>query len=465
MKNFKNKKVTIIGLGLHGGGVGAAKFFSREGARVLVTDLRSEQELKSSLEQLEDYSVKYVLGQHRSEDFINADLVIKNPAVPDKSKYLQIAKEHNVPIDTDMGVFFELCPVPVIGITGTKGKSTVAALTTKFLKRKYSDVVLAGNIRTSVLEILELIGKKTKVVLELSSWQLAGLRQHRKSPHCSVVTNILPDHLNRYRSMADYVKDKKEIFRWQKSKDILVLNYDDKTVREMADEAKKPQIYYYTKENGTSGKEYKGEIGAVAKGEKISYQGEEVCSFEDIKLRGEHNISNVLAAINVAKIYNISNKGIKKVLNSFSGLEGRLELIDTVKKVKYINDTTATMPEAVLAALTSFPLKRNIILLAGGADKELSFEELARVIAKRVKALILLEGTATAKLKKEVEAVNPELEMLGPLNSMKKAVVTAKNLSDENDVVLLSPACASFGLFKHEFDRGEQFNQAVKSLK
>jgi UDP-N-acetylmuramoylalanine--D-glutamate ligase len=265
--------------------------------------------------------------------------------------------------------------------------------------------------------------------------------------------------------MASYVKDKKEIFCWQKSKDILILNYDDRVVREMADEARKSQIYYYTKENGTSGKEYNGEIGAVAKGEKIFYQGEEVCTFDDIKLRGEHNISNVLAAVNIAKMYKVSNKSIKKVLNNFSGLKGRLELIDTVKKVKYINDTTATMPEAVLAALASFSSKKNIILIAGGADKNLDFKELARVIAKRVKALILLDGTATPKLKKGVEDINPELEIIGPLDNMKKAVVTAKNLYEENDIVLLSPACASFGMFKHEFERGDHFNQAVNSLK
>lgn len=469
-KDFKNKKITIIGLGLHGGGVGAAKFFSRLGAKVLATDLRDEETLKPSLEQLEDYPIKYVLGQHRLDNFIGADLIIKNPAVPENSKYLQAARDKKVPIDTDIGVFFELCPAPIIGVTGTKGKSTTATLIAKLLKKKYPDVILVGNIRTSVLEMLELIDKKTMVVLELSSQQLAGLRPHKLSPHCSVVTNILPDHLNYYKDMVSYIKDKKEIFCWQKLNDILILNYDDKIVREMADEAVKPRIFYYTKENGVSGKNYQGEIGAVAKGEKIFYQGKEVCLLSDIKLIGEHNISNVLAAINVAKLYGVSDKSVKKVLNEFFGIEGRLELIAAVDKVQYINDTTATMPDAALAAITAFPVlaKKNIILIAGGADKNLDFEKLAEVIAKKIKILILLDGTATPRFKKaierQIELAASKLEIIGPLNSMKKAVITAKNISEENDIVLLSPAAASFGMFKHEFDRGEQFNQAVKEL-
>jgi len=466
IKDFKDKKVTIIGLGLHGGGVGIAKFFTRIGAKVLVTDLRNKEELKESLEQLEGRSIKYVLGQHRPEDFVNTDLVVKSPAVPENSRYLEIARENKVPIETDIGIFFELCPVKIIGVTGSKGKSTVATLIARFLERKYSDVVLAGNIRTSVLGKLAKINKNSLVVLELSSWQLAGLKSHRKSPQLALITNIMPDHLNRYKNMTEYIEDKKLIFRWQKSKDYLVLNYDDKVVRDLA-KGVKAQVLYYSQANGGLLNPESANWGAFVKGEKIFFDQnraeaeinkEEICSLEEVRLKGEHNINNVLAAITVAKLYNVSNKSIKKILDKFKGLEGRIELVGTVNEVKYINDTTATIPEATLAALNSFSPKKNIILIAGGADKNLNFDQLAEMISKKVKALILLEGMATPKLKKsveeQIELTGSQSKIIGPLNNMEEAVIQAKSQAQEKDIVLLSPACASFGLFRHEFERG-----------
>jgi UDP-N-acetylmuramoylalanine--D-glutamate ligase len=470
IKDFKNKKITVMGLGLHGGGVGVAKFFSQAGAKVLVTDLRNRDDLKESLEKLKGLPIEFILGQHRTEDFINTDLVIKNPAVPENSKYLQIAQENKVPIDTDVGIFFELCPAPIIGVTGTKGKSTVAALIAKMLARKYSDVVLAGNIRASVLEKLAQINKNSLVVLELSSWQLAGLRSHRKSPHVAVITNIMPDHLNRYPTMAEYIEDKKCIFKWQKAKprknihdvlggrDHLVLNYDDKMVRDLAKQVKS-QVFYFTRENGL----LEDLKGAFVKGQEIFFDREEkaICSLDDIPLVGQHNISNVLAAVTVARLYQVSAKSIKKALHKFKGLEGRLELIAEINGVKYINDTTATTPEATLAALNSFSPKQNIILIAGGTDKNLDFHQLAEVIVKRVKGLILLPGTATDK-------IEPLLEnrlSIFKANQMSEAVQQASRLTKEGDIVLLSPACASFGLFRHEFERGEAFAKAVSSIK
>jgi len=465
IKDFKDKKVTIIGLGLHNGGVGAAKFFSRANAKVLVTDLRSREELAESIEKLKKESIKYVLGQHRPEDFINTDLVIQNPAVKSKSKYLEIARENKVPIETDIGIFFELCPAPIIGITGSRGKSTVSALTARFLKRKYSEVILAGNIRTSVLTKLKKIDKNSIVVLELSSWQLAGLKSHKKSPYCAAITNIMPDHLNRYKDMEYYIRDKKKIFKWQKSKNYLILNYDDEKVREFSQEAKS-QILYYSQEN----KKESDFQGSFINDGKIYFNSEEICSLKEIRLKGKHNVSNVLAAITIAKLHDVSNKSIQKTLSKFKGIEGRLEFIKSVNGIKYINDTTSTIPEACLAALDSFP-KRNIILIAGGADKNLEFKKLAEVVVKRVKAIILLKGSATDKIKEEIEKElklkNQRIEIIGPLDNMEEAVIESTEQAKKFDeaIVLLSPACASFGIFRHEFERGEKFNEAVALLK
>lgn len=431
-----------MGLGLQGGGVGAAEFFSQLGARVLVTDLRTKQELEESIIQLKKEKIKFVLGQHRPEDFIDTDLVIKNPAIPANSKYLEIAKKNKVAIDTDVGIFFELCKGEIIGVTGTKGKSTVSSLIARFLRQKYNDVVLAGNIRDSVLKKLKKINKESLVVLELSSWQLAGLRQHQKSPGCALITNFMPDHLNRYTDMTQYLEDKKEIFKWQKKDDYLILNYDDQPVRDLANETKS-QVLYYSQRNR----------------EKADY---DLALIENsIQLRGKHNISNVLAAATVAKLYNVFDKSIIKVLNKFKGLEGRLEFVAEINRVEYINDTTATTPEACLAALDSFDLAKDIILIAGGSDKRLDFSQLAETIIKRVKVLILLNGNATDKLEK---LVGDRIKMIGPLDNMEMAVKQAQDQAQENDLVLLSPACASFGLFRHEFERGKAFVKAVDLL-
>lgn len=444
IKDFKNKKVVVMGLGLHEGGVGVVKFLAQQRAKVIVTDLKTEEELKESIKKLGKYQIKYVLGKHRVGDFKNADLIIKNPGVPRDSKYLKIARKNKIPIETDIGLFFELCPSKkIIGVTGTKGKSTTATLIAELLKTKPAcqrgryKVVLAGNIRASVLEELPKVKKNTIVVLELSSWQLEDLKPYKKSPHIAVITNIMQDHLNRYKGIGDYIKAKKLIFKFQKPKDILILNHDDKIVKNFAKEAKAKTIFYSKKQT----KKY----------------------LNQTKLIGEHNLSNLSAAIAVAKLFKISSFSIKKVLKNFKAIEGRLEFIKKINGVKYYNDTTATTPEATISALKSFPSHSKIILIAGGTDKNLNFRELAETIIKRVKLLILLPGTATKKILKKLKVKSQKLKIQVVLTkNMHEAVKGVKG--KKGDIVILSPGCASFGLFKHEFDRGEQFKKCIRNL-
>lgn len=434
MEDFKDKKVVVMGLGLHGGGVGVVEFLAKQRAKILVTDLKTKEELRESLKKLKKYKkIKYILRKHRVGDFKNADLIIKNPGVPKESRYLQIARKNKVPIETDIGLFFELCPSKkIIGVTGTKGKSTVATLIAKLLATKYH-VVLAGNIRTSVLEELPKINKNTVIVLELSSWQLGDLKPHQKSPHIAVITNIMPDHLNRYRGMKDYIKAKKLIFKFQKSEDYLFLNVEDKIVKNFEKEAAAKTIFY-SKEQVKKYKNY-------------------------IKLLGEHNLNNIAGAVAVAKLFKISDSLIKKVLSKFYNAEGRLEFIKEYNGIKYYNDTTATTPEAAIAALNSFPADKKIILIAGGADKHLNFKELAKEILKKVKFLILLPGTATKKIEKA------SLRLVARrAKNMREAVKIAHKNAKKDDIILLSPGCASFGLFQHEFDRGKQFQKCIKNL-
>jgi UDP-N-acetylmuramoylalanine--D-glutamate ligase len=443
MKLFNGKRVTVMGLGLNGGGVGVAKFFYKQGAEVLVTDLKTEQQLADSIKQLKGLKIKYTLGKHEEADFITADLVIKNPDVPSTSPYLEIAKKNKVAIETDVTLFFKMSKAYIIGVTGTKGKSTTASLIYHILKQKSKRTFIAGNIGVSPLEILPEIKKGDKVILELSSFELEDLTQ---GPDIAVVTNIMPDHLNRYGTMAEYIEAKKIIFKYQKSKDFLILNDDDPIAREFAKNAKANIILYSLKSL------------AVLKGKK------QIVKLDNFKLFGEHNFSNLLAAIEVAKLLKVSPALIEKFLKGFKGVPNRQEFIKEVKGVKYYNDTTATMPEAAIIAvqafLENFPDSR-LILICGGQNKGLKYGEMTRIIKERVDEIVLLPGTASDKIREGLGNYTRVHEV----SSMQEAVKKAKEMAKKGDVVILSPGAASFNLFKNEFDRGAQFVELVKNLK
>lgn len=464
-KNFGShgKKVVVMGLGLHGGGVGVAKFFAKKGNEVLVTDLKKKEDLKESIKALKKFrNIKYIFGRHREQDFKNADLIIKNPAVSNNSKFLKIAKKAGVKIDTDIGIFFEYFPgKKIIGITGTKGKSTTTTLIYNFFKNAGIKVVVAGNIRVSALDVLEKINKKTTAILELSSWQLEGLLKHKKSPKEAIVLNVFPDHLDRYSSFNDYVRAKEIIFRFQNKNDFLALNFDNKECRKMARKALST-IFWFSGEK-------KVEKGVFIRRGKVFF----VCplrhkkpiylfSISDIKIPGEHNISNVLAASFLAFIEGIKPKIIRKTIREFKGVPFRLEFIANKKGIRYYNDSTATNPEAAIAALKSFQQK--VSLIAGGTDKNLDFKELAKEIARKTKKIVLFKGTATKKLQLLLKKTLPKNVLLFVVDNMKEAVKIASKGLKRGDIVLLSPGAASFGLFKNEFDRGKQFNKIVKNL-
>jgi len=376
------------------------------------------------------------LGGHREEDFISADLIIRNPDVPATSPYLEIAIKNNIAIETDVSLFLKLSKAFIIGVTGTKGKSTTSSLIYHLLKQRFKRTFLAGNIGISPLELLPETKKGDKVVLELSSFELEGLTQ---SPSIAVITNILPDHLNRYGTMDEYIKAKKIIFKYQKKSDFLILNGDDPVVRNFSKEAPSKVIFF--------------SIDDKPKG----------ISLDSFKLFGSHNLSNLFSSIEVAKILKIAPKLIEKGLSSFKGVPSRQEFIREVSGVKYFNDTTATMPDAVVVAirafLENFPDSR-LILICGGQNKGLKYNDLAEIIRERVDELVMLPGTASDKIKESLNGYT----RVHDVSSMQEAVKTANKLAEKGDVVILSPAAASFNLFKNEFDRGNQFVEAVKKL-
>lgn len=442
---FQDKRVLVMGLGLHGGGAGTVRFLAKRGARVTVTDLRTQKVLAPSLEKLKDIKgVTYILGKHREKDFLNADLIVKNPGVPPASPYLMLCRKHKIPVTTDMGIFFRECPGVIIGITGTRGKSTTAWLIWKFLKTKYKRAFLGGNIRKSVVEFLPELKKGDLIVLELSSFQLQDLSLDRVSPPIAVITNFMPDHLNWHRTMAEYRAAKSIIFKFQKPTDYLFANPDDLETRAMAKKA--PSHVSMPK---------------LAPAYRV---------IVDARL-GAHYRSSVALAVAVGRHFGVTSENIARALERFHGLEGRQERLSAVRGVHIINDTTATIPEAAIAAILRFRAlakpPRRLTLIAGGSDKNLDFTPLAVAIAQYVDHLILLPGAGTEKLKSALQKIKGASAgvVWHEASSMSDAVLAAFAAAAKGDWIVLSPGAASFGLFVNEFDRGDQFVKEIRGIR
>lgn len=461
---FKDKRITVFGLGLNRGGVGTVRFLAEHGAReIIVTDMKTHEELATSIEKLAPYkNIRYVLGRHHTEDFIHTDMVIKNPAIPWTNEYIKTALARNIPVEMDSSLFFALCRVPIIGVTGTKGKTTTATLIAHILETAGRNVVRVGIGQIGVLSELAKCTSESVVVFELSSWRLSALGRMKKSPHIAVLTNLYADHFNYYGTMKAYAADKMFIFQSQKKTDELIANFDSGFIREMAQDA--PGSIVWFSETGPLDED------GIWKSDGMLFvrkQGKEsvLLPVENIPLKGEHNISNVLAATGAALTHGLSLKEIRVGIESFPGVPHRLEMVAKKGGVKYVNDTAATIPEAAIAALRVF--EEPVILIAGGSDKELEFSRFAEEILKHSKALILFKGTGTEKL---IEALRKQLPVeererkFVVVETMDKAVELASRSAQPGDTVLLSPGAASFGLFKNEFDRGNQFCACVEHL-
>jgi UDP-N-acetylmuramoylalanine--D-glutamate ligase len=460
---FKNKKITVLGLGLHGGGVGVVKFLVNSGAQVIVTDLGSREKLAPSLEKLKGLkNIKYVLGQHRVEDFTNVDMVIKSPAVAWTDKHVELALEKKIPVEMDSSLFFKLCKNKIIGVTGTKGKTTTAVLIFEILKAAGKNPVKVGIGQVSVLDKLSALKKDSVVVFELSSWRLSALGRAKLSPQIAVFKNLMPDHLNYYGTMEKYLQDKKYIFANQKPQDFLVLNYDDEKLKEISSQAPSQLVKF-------SYAPLKKSKSVFIEDEKIYLNNGidiiELIAVKDITIPGRHNLSNVLAAIGAVFAWGLAPLEIKKALPNLKGPLHRLEFVAEVAGVKFYNDTTASIPQAAISALQAF--EQPIVLIAGGTDKNLDFENFGKEISEKTKQVILLKGNATEKIFFQIKkyASKDFYADIEIVDSMEKAVSLARKFAEKGDVVLLSPGAASFGLFSNEFDRGDKFREAVKNLK
>jgi UDP-N-acetylmuramoylalanine--D-glutamate ligase len=462
--NLKNKKVTVMGIGLHGGSKNMIKWLLEEGAQVVATDIKKEADLKPTLDELKKFkNLKVVAGHHRPEDFQKVDLVIKNPTVPWNNKYIQIALKNKIPVEMDSSIFMkEVESSKIIGITGTKGKTTTASLVTKILENVGKKVFKVGIGQEAVMDKLKKITTKDFAVFEMSSWRLSGLHKDKISPKYSLVTNIHPDHLNHYQSMETYLEDKKQIYIHQSSEDFVVFNYDNLITREMGEEAPGKVVYF-------SDKEIQSERAVFVKKGKIvvRFEGneQEICDIKKFSLKGAHNLHNILGAVALVAVLGIDLKKIKETLINFKGVNHRLELVRNLKGIDFYNDTTATTPESAIAGVNTFLRPINIII--GGSSKKLDATSFLKKIAnsRYIKNVFILNSPIAENIKDQIVELGGEQKIKGIFDEFDQSIKSAYLEAKKGEIVLLCPGFASFGMFENEFDRGRQFKSVVGKLK
>jgi UDP-N-acetylmuramoylalanine--D-glutamate ligase len=459
---WRNTRVTVMGLGSFGGGIGLTRYLVSQGASVTVTDLRDAAALAGSLQTLGGLPVRYVLGRHEEKDFIDADVVFVNPAVPPSSPYLQLARQHGVPLDSEINLFVRECRGRTVGITGSVGKSTTTALLGSILHRHDPRTLVGGNIGGSLLAHLPEITPDTPVVLELSSFQLEQLAWQHYSPPLAVVLNLAPNHLDRHGTMAAYQHAKASILAFQTLEHTAILNRDDALVRRMASAGQGQRLYYSLENVLPEGVCRDRDTLVLARGGQRTV----LCRQSDLMLRGAHNLSNAAAAAAAAAILGVPPSTIAAGLQGFHGLPHRLEAVATKHGITYYNDSKATTPLSTMRALEAFDAP--VILLAGGYDKGTPFDELGRVIRRHAR-IALLYGKTAGKLERAIVEAN-DTSADGPptrvleLPNLDAAFAQAVTLAVPGDTVLLSPACASYDQFPHYEARGDHFRRLVQAL-
>jgi len=458
---FKDKKIIVMGLGILGRGLGYTKFLAECGVDLIVTDLKTREQLATSVKALSKFkNIKFVLGEHRLEDFSTGggsafsgrgpDMIIKAAGVPLHSIYISEAKKNNIPVEMDVSLFAKCAPeVMIVGVTGTRGKSMTTALIYEILSKnlKGRNVFLGGNVRgVATLPLLKKVnppaGGGDILVCELDSWQLQGFGEARISPHISVFTSFMPDHMNYYKnSMKDYFNDKANIFKYQKKDDVLIIRPGVKKFI--------PSLW------GGSGRGW-AKLIVVNKKNVANWK---------FTVPGEHNRENLACAVKVAEQFNIPISKIKKTVAEFKGVEGRLQLLRIYKGIKVYNDNNATTQEATIAGIKAFSPKQDfgkkIVLICGGADKKLDLTNFVKVINKNCKFVSLIPGTGTSVLLKEYKLKIPY--EIG--KDLKDVILKALKFAKKGDIILFSPAFASFGMFNNEYERNDLFVKIIKNLK
>jgi UDP-N-acetylmuramoylalanine--D-glutamate ligase len=481
---FKNRKVLVVVLGMYGGGAATAKWLFKNGAGVTVTDMRTEKELAHTMKLFtpkEKKGIHFVLGRQRKEDFLSHDIIVIGPGVPCDSPYLLAAKAAGKRIENDASLFFRFAKNPVIAVTGTRGKSTATSWLAHILGEKYGSFIPTGNNPECAFlkELSEIKNLKRPIVAEMSSWQLETLPMSKKAPHVAVITNLFPDHLNRYAGgMKGYAEAKANIFKHQDENDFLILNDGNPWTKFFLAQKPKSHVFYFSKKTLAKGKN-----GVFVKNNEMVFRndGKERRIFnvkKFAKKMGEHNLENLLATTLTVMLFDPKFKILKKMFHSLPQIPFRQEIIWNKRGLVVVNDSAGTSPDATIAILRRFSAWKSnlqVILIAGGTDKDLEFGGLAKEIKKTIKAseLVLLNGSATKKLILELEKIKffdkgkkfPLFETLDEcvnfaLALLPKKPTTANGYGGRRKGILLfSPGSASFEKFKNEFDRGERLTK------
>ena len=440
----------VLVLGLAKSGLRAAKLLHKLGARVTVNDMKP-YEANDDVKELESLGIKLILGEHPEQllEEHNIDIVVKNPGIPYTNPIVQKAASQNIPIITEVELAYQISEAEIIAITGSNGKTTTTTLIYEMLKADGKQPLLAGNIGNVACEVVQEATKEQIVVMEVSSFQLLGTIHFK--PSVAVLLNIFNAHLDYHGTRENYMQAKGKIFSNQDDQSVAVINSDDQDVVRLSELSNGKKIYFSTNKEVSN--------GAYIKNESIWYDGEKIIDIKDIALVGKHNLENILAAICAVKAKNVGNKAIQKVLASFSGVKHRLQYVGEVSGRKFYNDSKATNILATTKALEAF--SSPVVLLAGGLDRGNEFDELIPYF-KHVKAVITFGQTAP-KIKKAAKKAG--IELIEHVDNVEQAVFAAFRISDIGDVILLSPACASWDQYKTFEERGDIFINAVHKLK
>lgn len=449
---LKNKNILILGLGISG--VSTVKALNRLGANVTISDSKGEEELKEYLKEINHLPINLHLGSN-DVNLDDIDLIIKSPGIPLELPIFKKAKELNIEVITDIELAYRLMPDNnFLAITGTNGKTTTTTLTGEFFKEAGYNCHVAGNIGVGILWDVVTARKDDIFVIETSSFQLESTKYFK--PKVSAIINITPDHINWHKSYDNYISAKKKIFLNQDKNDYTILNYDDEILRAAKDEAKSNIIWFSTDTILDKGVYVRGDYIVINDGENEV----EVMPFKEIRIPGKHNLQNALVSISIGWAMGLDTKVMADVLRKFQGVEHRIEYVTTIDGISFYNDSKGTNPDASIKAVEA--LSGPIILIAGGMDKGTEFDDFIKSFGDKVKYLILLGETAE-KIKRT--AIKYGFSNIYIVENMKEAVNKSFSLSSKGDKIVLSPACASWDMYKNYEERGKDFKKAALSLK
>jgi len=449
MENFKKQKVAVLGFGLEGQDL--CRFFLKQGAKITVFDQKEKLDGKE-YQELKKASVDFKLGKDCLQDLSSGfSFIFRSPGFKRLLSEILAVEKQGTKISSATKLFFELCPGRIIGVTGTKGKGTTATLIAEILKKDNQSVFLAGNVGQPMLSLLPRIKKGDWVVLELSSFQLQDLEQ---SPQIAVVLFIASEHLDYHQDQKEYIEAKANIVCHQKESDIAVLNADDLTSSSFAS-LTPAKIFCFSRKKKIN--------GAFIQNREIYLFQEKLGSVDNLQLLGEHNWDNVCAAVLASSLTGATLESIKETIFSFKGLEHRLEYVRIINNIAFYNDSFSTTPETAIAAIKSF--KKPLVLIAGGSEKGSDYSQLGQEITKSTVKTLILIGQMAEKIKKAVLTAGFQGEILfRPSEKMKEIVQLALDKANPGEIILLSPACASFDMFENYKDRGQQFKKYAQAL-